>query len=165
MMKNMKRMLTLVLALMLALSMSAATAEMPAEARELPAKFVPLEPGMSGDEVEDLNAMLTMLGYLDGALSVEYGDDTEEAVRAFQLAAGLEETGLADIDTQTALFAEDAPVNPEDPPEGEQVWVPKSGKKYHANWNCGNMKGPSCVSVEEAETMGYEPCSRCFKNK
>lgn len=168
--KNMKRVLMMVLALMLALSAGSmpaiAEASIEAEApAEAPATYAALEPGMSGDEVETLNATLMILGYLDGELSDEYGEETEAAVRAFQLAAGLEETGLADSNTQAALYAEDAPVNPDDPPEGEQVWIPKSGEKYHSKWNCGNMKSPSCVSVEEAVAQGYEPCGRCYKEK
>ena len=41
------------------------------------------------------------------------------------------------------------------------VWIPVSGSRYHVNENCGNMKNPSQVSVEEAQTLGYIECSKC----
>lgn len=45
---------------------------------------------------------------------------------------------------------------------GEMVWIPKSGKKYHSNSDCSNMKNPSQVTKEEAEDRGYEPCKKCY---
>ena len=52
-------------------------------------------------------------------------------------------------------------VKPE--PEGYgEVWIPKSGKKYHSKSNCSNMKNPSKVSEEEAINRGYTKCSKCW---
>lgn len=45
---------------------------------------------------------------------------------------------------------------------GEMVWIPKSGKKYHSNSGCSNMKNPTQVTKEEAEDRGYEPCKKCY---
>ena len=45
---------------------------------------------------------------------------------------------------------------------GEMVWIPKSGKKYHSNSGCSNMKNPAQVTKEEAEDRGYEPCKKCY---
>ncbi len=154
--KKLIRCLAAALALLLTLCVCCA------EEGEEPAELVPLEPGMNSVEVEDLNARLTVLGYLSEELSMEYDAGTEEAVKAFQTAAGMEATGAADVATLQALMAEDAPVNPENPPKGEMVWVPKTGKKYHTNWNCGGMDGPTCVTKEEAIAQGFEPCSRCY---
>ncbi|MBQ1255997.1 MAG: polysaccharide deacetylase family protein, partial [Clostridia bacterium] len=54
---------------------------------------------------------LIELGYLaDGADGI-YGDNTVNAVSAFQTAASLPVTGTADIETQTRLFDENAPAN------------------------------------------------------
>lgn len=51
-----------------------------------------------------------------------------------------------------------APVTPQE----SMVWIPKSGKKYHSNSNCSNMKNPSQVTVSQAISAGYTPCSKCY---
>ena len=48
------------------------------------------------------------------------------------------------------------------PETGEMVWIPESGKKYHSNSSCSNMKNPSKVSVSKAKQMGYTPCKKCY---
>lgn len=47
-------------------------------------------------------------------------------------------------------------------PNTSTVYLPKSGKKYHSNPNCSNMKSPRAVSLEEAQSLGYGPCSKCY---
>ena len=47
-------------------------------------------------------------------------------------------------------------------PNTDTVYLPKNGKKYHSNPNCSNMKSPQAVSLEEAQSLGYEPCSKCY---
>lgn len=47
-------------------------------------------------------------------------------------------------------------------PQESMVWIPKSGKKYHANSSCSNMKNPSQVTVSQAISAGYTPCSKCY---
>ena len=42
------------------------------------------------------------------------------------------------------------------------VWIPQSGSKYHSRSGCSNMKNPSQVTQSEAESMGYEPCKKCY---
>lgn len=42
------------------------------------------------------------------------------------------------------------------------VWIPQSGSKYHSHLGCSNMKNPSQVSKSDAESMGYEPCKKCY---
>lgn len=42
------------------------------------------------------------------------------------------------------------------------VWIPQSGSKYHIRSGCSNMKNPSQVTQSEAESMGYEPCKKCY---
>ena len=41
------------------------------------------------------------------------------------------------------------------------VWIPRTGKKYHKKSTCSNMKNPSQVTVSEAKSRGYDPCSKC----
>ena len=44
----------------------------------------------------------------------------------------------------------------------EMVWIPtKGGKKYHTYSGCSNMDDPDCVTKEEAEYLGFEPCKKC----
>ena len=49
----------------------------------------------------------------------------------------------------------------EDSDNGEMVWIPSSGTKYHSKSTCSNMKNPKQVTKEEAEKEGYEPCKKC----
>lgn len=42
-----------------------------------------------------------------------------------------------------------------------EVWIPKSGKKYHSNPSCSGMNNPSKVSLTEAESLGFTACKRC----
>ncbi len=44
----------------------------------------------------------------------------------------------------------------------EMVWIPQSGSKYHSHSSCSNMKNPLQVSKSDAESMGYEPCKKCY---
>mgnify|MGYP001775865395 CR=1 FL=1 len=55
---------------------------------------------------------LTELGYLHDSIDGNFGGNTQTAVKLFQSAVGMEETGIADPATQAALFAEDAPYHP-----------------------------------------------------
>jgi len=45
---------------------------------------------------------------------------------------------------------------------GSMVWIPQSGSKYHSRSSCSNMKNPSQVTQSDAESMGYEPCKKCY---
>ena len=42
------------------------------------------------------------------------------------------------------------------------VWIPKSGKKYHSSSSCSNMKNPSQVTIEKAQSLGYTQCSKSY---
>lgn len=47
---------------------------------------------------------------------------------------------------------------------GEYVYVTPSGKKYHKQdcWTLSKSKNLTKLTVEEAESKRYEPCSVCF---
>lgn len=45
---------------------------------------------------------------------------------------------------------------------GEMVWIPRTGSKYHRSSSCSNMKNPSQVTRSEAESMGFDPCKKCY---
>lgn len=64
-----------------------------------------LRRGSRGDEVSELQEMLSALGYDCGKADGVYGAKTEAAVRAFQQAEGLAVDGIAGQMTRTALQA------------------------------------------------------------
>ena len=68
-------------------------------------------PGLD-DDVIALQQRLTELGYLNDSIDGNFGGNTQTAVKLFQSAVGMEETGIADPATQAALFADDAPYHP-----------------------------------------------------
>lgn len=48
--------------------------------------------------------------------------------------------------------------------KSRQVWLSETGKKYHSISNCGRMNPNRArkVSIEEAESLGCGPCSKCM---
>lgn len=68
-----------------------------------------LEQGAKGEHVKALQSQLQALGYLDGSIDGNFGPKTRQAVEAFQSASGMVVTGLADQETQAALFAIEVP--------------------------------------------------------
>ena len=68
---------------------------------ELPedAVLTELRRGDISEEVRTLQQALIDMGYLTGSADGNFGRMTETAVRAYQAAMGLEETGIADPDT------------------------------------------------------------------
>lgn len=71
-------------------------------------EYRPLSPGSRGAAVEKLQARLQALGYYDGERDGRYSSAVKSAVRTFQTANGLRETGSADTDTRRRMNAEDA---------------------------------------------------------
>lgn len=64
-----------------------------------------LKRGDSGDDVFALQQMLWETGFIFEEPDGAFGRNTEEAVKWFQEYAGLEQTGVADEDTMSALYA------------------------------------------------------------
>ena len=71
-----------------------------------------LEVGSNGYAVVKLQQRLKDLGYLSGSADGSFGKGTAGALKEFQTVAGMTATGVADAQTQTALFAIFAPKNP-----------------------------------------------------
>lgn len=42
------------------------------------------------------------------------------------------------------------------------VWIPRSGTKYHKSASCSGMRSPQSVSLSEAIRLGFEPCKKCY---
>lgn len=64
-----------------------------------------LEQGAKGDSVKAMQERLIALGYLSGGADGNFGPMTRQAVTKFQEAGDLPATGIADQDTQAALYA------------------------------------------------------------
>ena len=73
------------------------------------ANYSTLQNGSSGSAVQSLETALLLLGYLDSNPGTSYTSYTESAVRLFQTACGMSETGVADEATQRVLFSGNAP--------------------------------------------------------
>ena len=71
--------------------------------------YTSLAKGDSGLQVTNLQKRLVELGGRTGKADGDFGSATEKAVSAFQAAAGLSQTGVADSDTQNVLFSNNAP--------------------------------------------------------
>jgi len=78
-------------------------------ATSTPVPYTTLAKGAEGSAVRKLQTRLADLGYLTSEIDGNFGNKTKTAVQLFQKTAGLEVTGIADEQTQIALYAEDAP--------------------------------------------------------
>jgi len=64
--------------------------------------------GMSGDDVYEIQVALAELGYPVGAPDGVFGPMTEDSVMQFQKKNGLNVDGIAELQTQSRIFADDA---------------------------------------------------------
>ena len=72
--------------------------------------YVTLQKGDKNDQVKTLKARLYELGFMpQKSTGASFGSKTKAAVEAFQKAAGLDVTGVADVATQELLFSDSAP--------------------------------------------------------
>ena len=78
-------------------------------ATSTPVPYTTLAKGAEGNMVRKLQTRLADLGYLNSEIDGNFGNKTKTAVQLFQKTAGLDVTGIADEQTQIALYAEDAP--------------------------------------------------------
>lgn len=69
---------------------------------------VSIQRGSKGDEAKAVQEKLIELGFLGGTADGDFGKKSEAAVKAFQKANSLEETGIADSITQYVLFSDNA---------------------------------------------------------
>ncbi|MBQ3575594.1 MAG: peptidoglycan-binding protein, partial [Clostridia bacterium] len=74
-----------------------------------PIQYETLQKGSKGDKVKEMQTVLKALGHLSGSADGDFGPGTEKAVKAFQAAEGLEQTGIADNKTLTVLYNKELP--------------------------------------------------------
>ena len=71
--------------------------------------YITLRRGDENTRVAELQRRLKQLNYFSGAITGYYGASTEKAVILFQRQSGLNDTGIANVRTQTLLYRRDAP--------------------------------------------------------
>lgn len=90
-------------------------------------------------------------------------DLTTVAAQVDQIIANKKAEEQAAAEAQAAAQAQaEAAAQANQQAQGQMVWIPRTGSKYHNNSSCSNMKNPSQVSLSEAQSRGYEPCKKCY---
>lgn len=149
-----------------------------------------IKKGDKGYDVVHIQAKLIELGYLAGNADGDFGKKTEEAVKRFQKAYGLEQTGIITNTEMALLFSASAnsereQENPSpsitaaptittlpsysqnDSVEDDYAYIGNANsKKFHYSWcsSVSDMKEKNKVpfsSRDEAINRGYKPCKRC----
>ena len=87
--------------------------------------------------------------------------NTEKVTKEKTTEAVTEKTEAAAPQVEEKQQAVEEPVVSNNSGSSTMVWIPKSGKKYHRSSSCSNMKNPSQVTLEKAQSLGYTPCSKC----
>ncbi len=72
-------------------------------------EYISLQYGDTGARVKKLQTRLKELGYFSGSIGGHFSTKTRTAVKAFQKAIGVKQTGVATIKLQQKLFADTAP--------------------------------------------------------
>ena len=88
--------------------------------------------------------------------------NTEKVTKEKTTEAVTEKTEAAAPQVEEKQQAVEEPVVSNNSGSSTMVWIPKSGKKYHRSSSCSNMKNPSQVTPEKAQSLGYTPCSKCY---
>lgn len=88
----------------------------------------------------------------------------EQAEREAQKQAEREaaEQAAAEQAAQRQAAQEEQAAQEQQQPQEQMVWIPQSGSKYHSNSSCSGMNSPTQVTISEAQSMGYEPCKKCY---
>ena len=127
-----------------------------------------IQKGDIGNSVRTVINILTEKGFLNDSHRVDtFDDELELAVKEFQKANDLEQTGMLNDETLTLLLWDKLPeeLNKENPDEGMQVWIPTDGGvKRHRVSTCSSMLDPRKVSLRNAKYMGFYPCETCCPN-
>ena len=140
-------------------SMIAASSEAEEE-EDLPAESTPASESASSQEVqEDADSVPVSSQELQ-----ETAAASEPAVPASSQdspAASSEAAAPAPVETELAP-AVTAPAPAEPQQQEVMVWIPATGSKYHSRSDCSGMNNPRQVTLEYAQSHGYEPCKRCY---
>lgn len=122
--------------------------------------FTTLQIGCNGIAVKDLQSRLSELGFYSIAIDGDYGNGTVKAVKAFERANGLEETGIATVELQELIYSgsnarTQMSAGSEEETVNEQFVLPEGLYRSDDTFLCNYMMGN--ISV-----MKYELC--CYIN-
>lgn len=112
------------------------------------------------DDVESNKVSINIVDIKKAKAAQEEKEAKEAAEKEKQAAEAAAKALEEQKQAEAAQSNESTPNNTM--PNTSTVYLPKSGKKYHSNPNCSNMKSPRAVSLEEAQSLGYGPCSKCY---
>ena len=119
-----------------------------------PTEVPTLKKGSSGALVRQLQEQLIRLGYLTGKADGDFGSQTEQAVKDFQLLNHLPQDGVAGPKTLEEIYNWYNNHN-------HTVYKTKSGNIYHFNATCSGMKDPQQLTLVEATRSGLSRCEKC----
>ena len=119
-----------------------------------PTEVPTLKKGSSGAMVRQLQDQLIQLGYLTGKADGDFGSQTEQAVKDFQLLNHLPQDGVAGPKTLEEIYNWRNNHN-------YTVYKTKSGSIYHFNATCSGMKDPQQLTLVEATRSGLSRCEKC----
>lgn len=113
--------------------------------------------------------------YTTASLNVRSGPGTEydiittldvgEAVAVIQVLDNWAELEFSPSPAYVSLnYLSSEPYVPETTQEskGPMVWISRTGTKYHSNPSCSGMKGTTQIPLEDAQSRGRTPCSKCY---
>lgn len=115
--------------------------------------------------IEALQQKLLELGYYSGIVDGDFGPSTEEAVKSFQAAEGLNETGVLDHDTFIAISEVHATTVEQEHIDAARAngiggveFLPASGASVPDDYLKQGSEGPEVQELQERLTeLGYRP--------
>lgn len=140
-------------------SMIAASSEAEEE-EDLPAESTPASESASSQEVQE-DADSTPASSQELQETAAASEPAVPASSQDSPAASSEVAAPAPVETEPAP-AVTAPAPAEPQQQEVMVWIPATGSKYHSRSDCSGMNNPRQVTLEYAQSHGYEPCKRCY---
>ena len=101
-----------------------------------PSMYTSMQRGESGDRVRNLQYTLYELGYYDGSIDGDYGQTTEDAVRAFQIRNSLKVDGVAGKETLAMLYSSEAKAATTPQDEQQSVGYGETGEIVQEIQDC-----------------------------
>lgn len=116
-------------------------------------------------KIKWLAIILAMVTLLTTACSGEYtytGATKTPYIGSDAYTTTASNTEETEEETQQEQVAIPTQEENQDEENGQMVWIPKTGKKYHSSASCSGMKDPSQVTITQAKNMGYTACKKCW---
>ena len=109
--------------------------------------------GNSGHEVRRIQERLDELGYFDGKTDGIFSPELSGAVRSFQSANRLTESGEADSHTLDALFDKQPPENSSQKLLAKYIYEKSAGSPYWEQLSCGLQLLEKLKNAESPNTL------------